>query len=1039
MHRGSRLLYLLLSLFTGLPALTQAQALAQPTKAVPSSTSYVTRNIDISNGLACNDVFSIAQDRHGYIWIGSRVGMQRYDGLRFMNCFDGKRTPQSLNVQAVIPDDARGRILYDLPNKQLQGWDILRHESVPVNRANSPGQDITYHDSDGASWLVRLIWTDSVGPTANADLGKASPTTRGIVMLKRTGEQVDRRDEQLDRSGFCVIDHQLHETWMLDSRGKLLLLDDARKTITFQPLRLPQTEFRGLMSDSHGNIWINSWTHLLYRFNRHTRKLYTYSLSDILRAEGNEGTMPVWAASILEDNHGVLWFGTGQAGLLRYDYEQDRFIYLLREPGNTLGLQYTDQINTLFQDKEENIWIGSDRGISIINPYRRYFSIQSNQDSASPSKVVSDVIPAALIKRNLWTGSWGAGIKIFDTLGHLKKHIFYKGQYDLNLVWALLEQKDGVVWAGCQGGEIQIIDGEGGVLSQLHPPEVEGHTIKALANDSRGNTLLGLHSGRIIVYDKQAARFLPYPAPPPPDGFSPIEELYDDGHGTCWASTGKGLAEFNEEKRAFVGLYRPKTGIDLRCWGICPYRDSLLIVGIENDGLYLFDRRAKTFSKLPIHLEQEYWSPYAIAVDDQGDIWFSTDNTICRYEPATRRCFVSQPQKGLVNSSFQSRQFLVEPDGKWLTATSTEIVGFYPKQLRAVHERQAGVSITGFRVFSTPRYIDSSLAKGQPVRLGYKQNFIDIDFSSLQFSGVEQSGYFYKLEGVDPDWVDGGTRGSASYTNLSPGNYTFRVRSSNARGEEGATTFRLHIDAPFWATWWFRIAVLAVFTLVLLLVISWHDRRLRREAGMKQQIAQTEMMALRAQMNPHFIFNCINSIDALIQSDDKYLATVYLNKFARLIRNILDSSKQNTVTLARDLETLQLYIDLERFRSEDRFIAEIRVDPALLDEDCRVPPLIIQPYVENAILHGLRNRPGKGGRLTIDIRKEDDCLVYCIEDNGVGRTAAGTSPHRSYGMEMSGDRVRLFNREQEFPVIITDLMSEGRPAGTRVRVSLKID
>src|ERR1700759_4562228 len=123
---------------------------------------------------------------------------------------------------------------------------------------------------------------------------------------------------------------------------------------------------------------------------------------------------------------------------------------------------------------------------------------------------------------------------------------------------------------------------------------------------------------------------------------------------------------------------------------------------------------------------------------------------------------------------------------------------------------------------------------------------------------------------------------------------------------------------------------------------------------MKQRIVRMEMRALQAQMNPHFIFNCINGIDALIQSNDKYLATIYLNKFARLIRNVLDSSRHETVTLERDLETLQLYIDLERFRSEDRFMAEIRVAPGLLEEDCRVPPLVVQPYVENAIVHGLR-------------------------------------------------------------------------------------
>ena len=211
---------------------------------------------------------------------------------------------------------------------------------------------------------------------------------------------------------------------------------------------------------------------------------------------------------------------------------------------------------------------------------------------------------------------------------------------------------------------------------------------------------------------------------------------------------------------------------------------------------------------------------------------------------------------------------------------------------------------------------------------------------------------------------------------------------------------------------------------------------------MKQQITRTEIMALRAQMNPHFIFNCINSIDSLIQSNDKYQATVYLNKFARLIRNILDSSKHETITLARDLETLQLYIDLERFRNEDRFEVGIHFDERLLEEDYHVPPLIVQPYVENAIVHGLRNRPGNEGKLTIGISREEEYLVYRIEDNGVGRAAAASrSPHHSYGMEMSRDRVNLFNRENRegtIPVLITDLVKDGKPAGTRVQVSLKI-
>src|SRR6185503_10586425 len=151
----------------------------------------------------------------------------------------------------------------------------------------------------------------------------------------------------------------------------------------------------------------------------------------------------------------------------------------------------------------------------------------------------------------------------------------------------------------------------------------------------------------------------------------------------------------------------------------------------------------------------------------------------------------------------------------------------------------------------------------EPVRLSYKQNFISIEFSNLVFSGIQRTNYFYKLEGVDPDWEYGGPRGYANYTNLPAGTYTFRVRTENALNDEGAAAFQVSIVAPYWSTSWFRTLAAVTIVLFLLWMVRRHYRGLRLEADMKRQIANTEMMALRAQMNPHFIFNCINSIDAL--------------------------------------------------------------------------------------------------------------------------------------------------------------------------------
>lgn len=156
---------------------------------------------------------------------------------------------------------------------------------------------------------------------------------------------------------------------------------------------------------------------------------------------------------------------------------------------------------------------------------------------------------------------------------------------------------------------------------------------------------------------------------------------------------------------------------------------------------------------------------------------------------------------------------------------------------------------------------------------------------------------------------------------------------------------------------------------------------------------------------------------------------------------MLDSSKQNTVTLSKDLETLRLYVELEQFRNENKFTAEIKADESLLNDDYKVPPLIIQPYVENAILHGLRQRMDHDGKLFVSVTRNDHHLQYVIQDNGVGRgTGMSGLEHekKSYGMEMSTERIRLFNQEAKASVEITDLKTNGEAGGTIIQVLLKI-
>jgi hypothetical protein len=330
----------------------------------------------------------------------------------------------------------------------------------------------------------------------------------------------------------------------------------------------------------------------------------------------------------------------------------------------------------------------------------------------------------------------------------------------------------------------------------------------------------------------------------------------------------------------------------------------------------------------------------------------------------------------------------------------------------------------------------------QHLRLGHDKRNIAIAFTSPYFDDGGTLTFAYQLGGADHDWQVARDSRIAQYSALSPGQYTFRLKVADARGlwSDVVDELTFTIVPPFWQRPWFIALALLTIASLIYVVLQHRFKYIQYESSLRQKIAETEMMALRAQMNPHFIFNSINSIDALIMNDDKYQATMYLNKFAKLIRNILDSSRQNTVPVEKDIETLRLYIELEQLRSENAFSSEIDIDPGLLEKDIRVPPLVIQPYVENAILHGLKHRRDDMGKLAISIARAPQGIAYVIKDNGVGREAhvnGNKNGKVSYGMQISSDRIRMFNQEDRPNVRITDLKENGKPTGTRVEINLK--
>ena len=228
------------------------------------------------------------------------------------------------------------------------------------------------------------------------------------------------------------------------------------------------------------------------------------------------------------------------------------------------------------------------------------------------------------------------------------------------------------------------------------------------------------------------------------------------------------------------------------------------------------------------------------------------------------------------------------------------------------------------------------------------------------------------------------------------------------------------------------------------IVFYQRSRRLKTEA---QKIkAESQMQVLRSQMNPHFIFNCLNSIEYFIMQSDKRQASDYLNKFSSLIRSILDSSLNEMVPLMKDMETLNLYVELEQLRFNNKFNFKTYIDPVLQGGEYRVPPLLIQPFVENAIVHGLANSEEEQLTLTVTASLQDSVIKYVIQDNGIGREKAriysmqNRPSHKSVGLKITEDRINRYNRTTQAneSIFITDLYDKDRnPEGTRVEILLK--
>ncbi|NTW32047.1 MAG: histidine kinase [Bacteroidetes bacterium] len=486
-----------------------------------------------------------------------------------------------------------------------------------------------------------------------------------------------------------------------------------------------------------------------------------------------------------------------------------------------------------------------------------------------------------------------------------------------------------------------------------------------------------------------------------------------------------------------------------RVFGIFEDSEGVLWIGTMGGGLNRFDRKTGLFKHYTEKDGLANNMVYCILEDNAGNLWMTTNNGISKFNVKTETFVNYDIKDGVQSSEFNQNAALKTKNGLFFLGGMNGFNAFDPLKIVQNHFVPP-VVITSFKKFNEVQ--KNEIDNNDTIFLEYNENFFSFEFSSLDFSNPIKNSFAYKLENFDKDWIFcDANRRFAEYTKVSPGIYVFHVKGTNSDGlwnKKGMSVVVI-ISPPWWATWSFRISFSLFLIFILWYVIRLRFMQIRKKheiekkvLEIEKQLFDLEQKSLRLQMNPHFIFNSLNSIQSFIVNNDSDKAIHYLAKFAQLMRLILSNSSEPFVPIKDELKALTYYMEIENLRFGNKFEYSIKIDPEIDDDFIGIPPMVIQPYVENAILHGIIHKKGKG-KISISFTMQDESLICHVEDDGVGREksaelkANSGLKHKSKGMIITKERLEILNKQVKgrISVNVMDLKNkDGFPVGTKVEI-----
>lgn len=1000
----------------------------------------------VQQGLSDNNVFCITQDDLGYIWLGTENGLNRFDGNVFQNFY---HDTSSFSIP--------GNHIIEL--KRTGGHEILVLTQKGLHQVNAatlarrnyllPEAERSHANPNRLVDVMRLkngsfALSTSIGFYV---IDTAGRMTFGFNRLQSGTVPVAVGSGVLNygRNIFLLPDN--NALLFTKKEGVSLYIPSTNKFIRYRTalpaewsaFYPPQEDWLARYQlDSVRFMMVHARQQSITFYNAATGSSKTAGIPSVIHNDLSD------ESRIFPLSKGRFAITSGGSGYYVFQLNENTGEVVFDEEKGLKGYK----CNYLFTDKEQRLWVCTSNGLLCEKKEQPLFTSWLLNDYAQEGYSYFCYITRYKDRLYIAKAARQPHVTVVDTATmQIVKKISLPGIsregddnpsiqcYYPDTLW--IGTDDGVTWLNVKNyhnGKVALPEELQHARVSLNPVMGNGDTWMM---KPWGGVVAkyNIHTRQFTVYTNKTDPKLPFDRP---------KQVVYDAYGDAWIS-GYGLARWNYKENRFDTLLDRYNGLNKEEDNILSItadsRGSLWLHSFEN-GLQEYRIKEKRFIN---HALLEGFSFNALVnlsnKEVAGKIWFSTpSNQIGNINLQTGYSNIYGTKDGIPEGRPSARYiFYDEAADQCYALLAKYLIRFRPSGEPIVQNNN---NILVEQVTAPDALIHYP---GDTVQFPYKRNNLSIRFTLINYNSTSSYQFYYRLN-ESRSWVPLRNLRTINMTSLSPGKYTLYIKALDRNQDEKTKQLVIIIDPPFWNTWWFISLSLLLLVAAVLSLLKWRELIMRRAAAVKfdaqaqqhaemkarlqlelelavmnQQLTEMEMKALHAQMNPHFIFNCLNSIVGMIIYHQNEDASRYLNKFAQLIRENLDHSKRSFITLQQNINYLHNYLKMEQIRFTN-FEYEMKVDETLDTEEIMIAPMLIQPLAENAIWHGLQAIEEKK-QLKISFSRDEDYLVCEIEDNGVGinKTTGhnSTTQHLSMGIENIQKRIGLLRQKYNTDCVIT--------------------